>query len=373
MQEIPLIDLAAQYRSIGTEIGAAVEGVLARGNFILGEETSAFEEEFSAYCGVAHGVGAASGTDAIFLALRACGIGAGDEVITSAHTAVATVAAIELAGARPVLADVDPRTFTLDPRQIGDKVTARTRAVIPVHLYGCPADLTPILEIADRRGLVVIEDCAQAHGAAYRGRKVGGWGRTAAFSFYPTKNLGAGGDAGMLLTDDAALAEKTRLLCQYGWRQRYISEIKGVNSRLDEIQSAILRVKLKYLDRWNQRRRAIAARYRALLAENGLGLPIVPETARHVFHQFVIRSRQRDELRRYLAERRVHTAIHYPVPIHLQPAFSGLGCRAGDFPIAEELAGQILSLPIYPELTDEAVERVCELIREFQRKGAFKE
>lgn len=366
MQDIPVIDLAVQYRSIRPEIDAAVERVFARGNFILGEEVSAFEEEFSDYCGVACGVGAANGTDALFLALRACDIGVGHEVITTAHTAVGTVAAIELTGARPVLVDVDPRTFLIDPQRIEDKITARTRAILPVHLYGCPADLAPILETAGRRGLAVIEDCAQAHGAAYRGRKVGGWGRLAAFSFYPTKNLGASGDAGMVLTDDPKLAEKVRLLRQYGWKKRYISEIGGINSRLDEIQAAILRVKLKYLDNWNQRRRAIADGYNELLAESGLVLPVVPRDTQHVFHQYVIRSRQRDALRLYLAGRLVHTAIHYPVPVHLQPAYKRLGREAGDFPMTEELAEQILSLPIYPEMTDTAMTVVCGFIREFQ-------
>ncbi len=366
MQEIPVIDLAAQYRSIEPEINSAVRRVLARGNFILEEETAAFEDEFSAYCGVAFGVGVACGTDALLLALRACDIGAGHEVITSAHTAVGTVVAIELTGARPILVDVDPQTFLIDPQQLEIRITARTRAIIPVHLYGCPADIAPILEIADRRGLVVIEDCAQSHGAVYRGRKVGGWGRLAAFSFYPTKNLGAGGDAGMVLTDDRALAEKLLMFRQYGWKKRYISEVSGLNSRLDEIQAAILRVKLKRLDEWNRRRQVIAGRYTELLAGSGLELPLFPQDAEHVFHQYVIRSLLRDDLRAFLASRSIRTAIHYPMPIHLQPAFKGLGYGAGDFPITERLAAQILSLPIYPEMTDSSVEVVCEVIREFQ-------
>lgn len=366
MHKIPVIDLAAQYRSIEPEINAAVERVLARGNFILGEETSAFEKEFSAYCGVAHGIGVASGTDALFLALRACNIGAGHEVITTAHTAVATVAAIEMTGARPILVDVDPQTFLIDPQRIEDKITPQTRAIIPVHLYGCPADIAPIHEIADRRDLAVIEDGAQAHGAVYRGRKVGGWGRVAAFSFYPTKNLGAVGDAGMVLTNDPQLAEKALLLRQYGWKKRYISEIGGINSRLDEIQAAVLRVKLKFLDAWNLRRRAIAERYHELLTGSGLVLPLLPQEVQHVFHQYVIRSRHRDELRLFLAERSIQTAIHYPVPIHLQPAYKGLGYQAGDFPMTEELTGQILSLPIYPEISDSSVATVCRSILEFQ-------
>jgi len=369
MQEIPVVDLIGQYRSIESEINSAVERVLARGNFILGEETSAFEKEFSAYCGVAHGVGVASGTDALFLALRTCNIGAGHEVITTAHTAVATVAAIELTGARPILVDVDPQTFLIDPQRIEDRITPKTRAILPVHLYGYPADLDPILEIADRRGIAVVEDGAQAHGAVYRGRKVGGWGRVAAFSFYPTKNLGAVGDAGMIVTNDPQLAEKALLFRQYGWKKRYVSEIGGINSRLDEIQAAILRVKLTRLDAWNLRRQAIAERYNELLGECGLMLPLHPRKGQHVFHQYVIRSRQRDDLRLYLAERSIQTAIHYPVPIHLQPAYKGLGYRVGDFPATEELTGEILSLPIYPELPDSSVEAICRSIQEFQSSG----
>jgi dTDP-4-amino-4,6-dideoxygalactose transaminase len=364
-QEIPVIDLVAQYLSIEFEVNSAIMRVLSKGKFILGEECISFEKEFAAYCHVGYGIGVATGTDALLLALRACEIGPGHEVITSAHTAVGTIAAIELTGARPVLVDVDPQTFTLDPVQIPGKISSRTRAIIPVHLYGCPADLTPIIEIAKSRKLFVIEDCAQAHGAFYKNRSVGSWGHLSAFSFYPTKNLGAYGDAGMVLTDNPSLAEKLSLIRQYGWKQRYISEIKGVNSRLDDIQAAILRVKLRHLDDWNQRRQSLAGLYNILLAECGLDLPVVHPYANHVYHQYVIQSHRRDELRSFLARRSIHTGIHYPVPVHLQPAFRNLGYGLGDFSNTEKLSGQILTLPLYPEMPDHSVEIVCQAIQDF--------
>lgn len=367
MQEIPIIDLNAQYRSIEADINSAISRVLMRGNFILGEEVSAFEKEFSAYCGVAFGIGVASGTDALFLALRACDIGSGDEVITSAHTAVGTVTAIELTGARPVLVDVDPQTFTLDPTLIENKITLHTRAIIPVHLYGCSVDMAHVLKIATNRELFVVEDCAQAHGSSYQNKKVGSWGQLSAFSFYPTKNLGAYGDGGMVVTNDPELAEKLFMLRQYGWKKRYISETKGINSRLDDIQAAILQVKLGHLDEWNKRRQSIANIYNELLSGGDLELPYVPQYSEHVYHQYVIRSSHRDQLRAFLAERAIRTAIHYPMPVHLQPAFKDLGYSAGDFPNTEMLSGQILSLPIYPEMTDNAVETVCEAIKDFQQ------
>ncbi|RME35204.1 MAG: DegT/DnrJ/EryC1/StrS family aminotransferase, partial [Thermoflexia bacterium] len=301
---IPVFDLTRQYAGLKEEIDAAIGRVLARGRFILGEEVATFEEEFAAACGVACAVGVASGTDALHLALRACGIGPGDEVITVSHTAVATVAAIELAGARPVLVDVDPRRYTMDPARVEERITPRTRAILPVHLYGCPADLAPLLEMARRYGLLLIEDCAQAHGARYRGRPVGSWGEIAAFSFYPTKNLGAFGDGGAVVTNDPTLAERVRLLREYGWARRYISHLRGTNSRLDELQAAVLRVKLRYLESWNARRREIAALYRELLSEGvarwGLVLPEEPPDARHVYHLYVVRTPHRDALREHL-------------------------------------------------------------------------
>jgi dTDP-4-amino-4,6-dideoxygalactose transaminase len=369
MREIPVIDLTAQYRSIQSEIDAAMSHVLARGNFILGEEVSAFEQEFAAYCGVTFGIGVATGTDALFLALRACEIGPGDEVITSAHTAVGTVTAIELTGARPILVDVDNRTFTLDPGQVEEKITSRTRAIIPVHLYGCPANLGPINELAAPGNIHIVEDCAQAHGAYYQERKVGSWGHLSAFSFYPTKNLGAYGDGGMVLTGDPDMADRLSMLRQYGWKNRYVSEIKGVNSRLDDLQAAVLQVKLRHLDEWNLRRQSLARLYDEVLEGCDLELPVVPEYAVHVFHQYVIRSKGRDQLRAFLAERSIRTAIHYPVPIHLQPAFKDLGYGPGDFPNTEQLTNEILSLPMYPEMTEESVETVCQAVKDFQRSG----
>ncbi|MBC7227095.1 MAG: DegT/DnrJ/EryC1/StrS family aminotransferase [Thermoflexales bacterium] len=363
---IPPFDLTRQYAGLKEEIDAAIARVLARGRFILGEEVAAFEEEFAAACGVAHAVGVASGTDALYLALRACGIGPGDKVITVSHTAVATVAAVELAGARPVLVDVDPRRYTMDPAKVEERITPRTRAVLPVHLYGCPADLAPLLEIARRHGLFLIEDCAQAHGARYRGRPVGSWGDVAAFSFYPTKNLGAFGDGGAVVTNDPALAERVRLLREYGWAQRYVSHIRGTNSRLDELQAAVLRVKLRHLESWNERRRQIAALYAEYLTElagQGLVLPGEPEDSWHVYHLYVVRHPRRDALQAFLRERGIGTLVHYPVPVHLQPAYADLGYPAGSLPVSETLAREVLSLPMYPELTDEEVRQVAEAVR----------
>lgn len=360
---VPPFDLTRQYQALAPDVDAAIAGVLQRGRFILGDEVTAFEREFAAYCGVSHAVGVGSGTEALHLALVACGVGAGDEVITVSHTAVATVAAIELTGARPVLVDVDPARFTLDPVHLEAALTPRTKAIIPVHLYGCPADLAPILETARQRQLWVIEDCAQAHGARYRGRPVGSWGHIAAFSFYPTKNLGAYGDGGAIVTADAALAEQASLLREYGWAERYVSHIKGWNSRLDEIQAAILRVKLRHLEAWNARRRDLARLYAAELA--GLAdvlLPFEPEDTQHVYHLYVIRTPHRDALRAFLHERGIGTLMHYPVPVHRQPAYADLSCS---LPVTEQLTAEIVSLPMYPELSEDDVHVVCAAIRAF--------
>jgi dTDP-4-amino-4,6-dideoxygalactose transaminase len=365
MPEIPAIDLKQQYQRIHSEIDAAIARTFERGSFILGAEVAAFEQEFAAYCGVAFGIGVSSGTSALQIALLAAGIGVGDEVITSAHTSVATVSAIEQAGARPVLVDIDLARYTLDPARFTAAMTPRTRAVIPVHLYGCPADLAPIIEIAHARGLLVIEDCAQAHGALYRGRWVGSWGDMAAFSFYPTKNLGAYGDGGALLTNDPALAGRARQIREYGWQERNFSVIKGLNSRLDELQAAVLRVKLKYLDQWNERRRVLTDLYDHSLASAGLVLPLWPADCTPVFHQYVIRHPHRDDLKAFLAQRDIQTQVHYPTPVHLQPAYAGLGYQAGDLPNCEIAARQVLSLPLYPELSDEAVKEVCCAIGDF--------
>lgn len=365
MQNIPVIDLKAQYQSLRAEVDEAVGRVLSRGSFILGEEVDAFEREFAMYCGVAHVVGLGSGTDALHLALRASGIGEGHEVIVPAHTAVAVAAAVELAGARPVLADIDSASYTLDPRHWLTAITPRTRAVIPVHLYGCPAALEAICEAAELHDLIVVEDCAQAHGARLNGKRVGSWGHIGAFSFYPTKNLGAYGDGGALVTDDADLATRVRLLRQYGWEQRYVSRIKGLNSRLDDIQAAVLRVKLPHLDRWNARRRELAALYGELLVSSGLTLPIEPNSVQHVYHQYVIRHPDRERLKLHLKQRGVQTLVHYPVPLHLQPAYQDLGYKAGDLPFSEAAARQVLSLPLYPELTEEAIRFISNAVLEF--------
>lgn len=366
--DIPLIDLAAAYHEIQAEIDAAVSRVLSSGWYILGAEVELFEQEFAAFCQASHAVGVGSGTDALLLALRACDIGPGDEVITVAQTAVATVAAIELTGARPVLVDVDPLTYTLDPARLAAASTNRTRAIVPVHLYGQPADMPAILDVARHYHLRVIEDCAQAHGALLQGRPVGSWGDLAAFSFYPTKNLGALGDGGMVVTSTADLAARLRLLRQYGWRERYVSEVPGYNSRLDELQAAILRVKLAHLAAHNAARRSLAACYDELLAGTPLILPGVRVDCEHVYHLYVAQSNRRSELQRYLKQQGIATAIHYPAPVHRQPAYARLGYGPGSLPVTERLAGCILSLPLYPQLQPVQVERVAQTISEFYQQ-----
>jgi len=355
----------AQYQAHKTEIDAAMLRVLDKGRYILGEEVKAFESEFAAYIGVAHGIGVGSGTEALHVALRACNIGAGDEVITVAHTAVATVAAIELAGATPVLVDIEPDYYTLDPGKLEAAINSRTKAIIPVHLYGQPADLAPILEVAREHGLRVIEDCAQAHGAMYRGRRVGSWGDIACFSFYPTKNLGALGDGGMVVTNDPALAERARLLREYGWASRYVSRVAGWNSRLDELQAAALRVKLRYLDADNAARVRLAAVYRENLAGMLLVTPKCRADATHVFHLYVVRSRERDELQTFLQARGVGALVHYPVPVHLQPAYQGRLRGSDKLPETERAAREVLSLPMFPELGETEVETVIATIQAF--------
>jgi len=349
----------AQYEAHKAAIDAAVRRVLESGRYILGEEVIGFEREFANYVGVRHAVGVGSGTEALHLALAACGIGEGDEVITVAHTAVATIAAIELAGAVPVLVDIEPDYFTLDPEQLEATITSRTKAIVPVHIYGQPADLEAITSIAKRHDLRVIEDCAQAHGATYRERRVGSWGDIACFSFYPTKNLGAIGDAGAVTTNDPHLADKVRHLREYGWVERNVSRMRGWNSRLDELQAAILRVKLRFLDADNNQRRRIAALYDDLLTGSDLILPHRREDATHVFHLYVVRSGDRDDLLARLRANGVVAMIHYPVPVHLQPAYAGRIAGAGNLPNTERVAKEILSLPIYPELTEAEVRKAA--------------
>lgn len=363
---IPQADPRAGYRAHQAELDAAVRRVLDSGRYILGPEVAAFEDEFAAWLGVAHAVGVASGTDALVLALRALDLPAGSEVITVSHTAVATVAAIELAGLKPVLVDVHPATLTLDPARLRRALSPRTAAIVPVHLYGRPAELAPILAFARAHGLRVVEDCAQAHGAETGGRKVGCYGDLAAFSFYPTKNLAAIGDGGLVATGDAGLAERVRLLRQYGWKERYVSALAGLNSRLDELQAALLRVKLRYLDGENERRRALAARYDALLPAPRVRLP-APAAAgdRHVYHLYVIRTPRRDALQRFLSERGIGSAVHYPMPVHRQPAYAHLGLGPGSLRHTEAAARLVLSLPLYPELPAEDVVAVAGAIREW--------
>ncbi len=361
---VPFCDLRRQYLSIKEEIDQAVAQVLNRGWFILGEEVLAFEEEFAAYCGAAYGVGVGSGTEALHLALLACGVEPGDEVITVPNTAVATVAAIELAGATPVFVDIDPVTYNMDISQVGERITPRTKVLLPVHLYGQAADLGPLLSLAEGQGLMVVEDAAQAHGTTYKGRRLP-QGDVGCFSFYPTKNLGAYGDGGMVVTDEAKIAERVRLLRQYGWKKRYISSIRGLNSRLDELQAAILRVKLKHLDEWNEARRRWARLYNELLTDSGVVRPQESPYGEHIYHLYVIRSQHRDELQRFLDQREIGTLIHYPLPIHLMEAYDSLGYGPGSFPQAEEHCRQVLSLPLYPEITEQEVEMVVESIKEF--------
>ena len=342
----------AQYLAHKGEIDEAMRRVVDRGQYILGEEVQAFEREFAAYSGVSHAVGVGSGTEALHLALVACDIGRGSEVITVAHTAVATVAAIELAGATPVLVDIEPDHYTLDPALLRSAITPRTKAIIPVHLYGQPADLDPIVSLARSHGIRVIEDCAQAHGAMYAGARVGTKGDLGCFSFYPTKNLGALGDGGIVVTDDAELARKMRLLREYGWAERYVSHVCGWNSRLDEIQAAILRVKLRYLDEDNRARARLAGDYAAGLADAGLVLPGARPRATHVYHMYVVRSRFRDALQSFLRSRGIAALVHYPVPIHVQPAYEGRLRGHDRLPETERAAREVLSLPMYPQLSD---------------------
>jgi dTDP-4-amino-4,6-dideoxygalactose transaminase len=353
-----------QYQSHKKEIDEAIARVLEKGWYILGEEVKAFEKEFGAWTGAEHGIGCGSGTEALHLALAALGIGRGDEVITVAHTAVATVSAIELAGAKTVFCDIDPETYTMDPAKLPALINSKTKAVIPVHIYGQAADLDPILKLAREKKLKVIEDCAQAHGATYKGKRVGSYGDLACFSFYPTKNLGAIGDGGMVITSDAKLAEKCRLLREYGWAERYISHIAGWNSRLDELQAAILRVKLKYLEEDNKKRNKIAEIYNSALAGTGLVLPAVRQGNGHVYHLYVVRAKKRDELQKFLKAQDIGALIHYPVPVHLQPAYKEIA-GPGSLPVTEKAAREILSLPIYPELKQEEAEKVIAALKNF--------
>jgi dTDP-4-amino-4,6-dideoxygalactose transaminase len=363
---VPQLDLAAQYAAIGGELRAAVERVMASQQFVLGPEGAAFEQEIATLCGVAHGIGVASGTDALILALRACGVQPGDEVILPAFTFVATGSAVNALGAKPVFADIRPETYNVDPAEFERRVTPRTRAIVVVHLYGLPVDMDPILAFAKARSLPVIEDNAQAIGASYKGIRTGALGNAASFSFYPTKNLGAYGDAGLVTTNSSEIAERIRTLRNHGQTGKYLSSEPGWNSRLDEIQAAILRVKLRHLSNWQRGRQANAAEYTRLLNQiPGVMPPVAPDGFEHVFHQYTIRVERRDALQQFLSERKIGSTVYYPHPLHLQPLYASLGHGAGKFPHSERAAQEVLSLPLYPELRKEQIARVVESIAEF--------
>ncbi len=365
-------DMRPQYAAIKPEIDAAVQRVLDSGWFILGAEVEAFEREFAAYNGNKHAVGVGNGTDALALALRAVGVERGDEVITTTHTAVFGALAISQIGATPVLADIDPETGNIDPADIEQRITPRTRAIMPVHLYGQAADMDPILEIGQRHSIPIVEDCAQAHGAKYKGRRVGTMGVISGFSFYPSKNLGAYGDGGLVVTNDAALAETVRALRNGGQVGRYNHVLLGVNSRLDELQAAILGVKLRHLEAWNKRRGELACSYHGLLAGvPGLGLLTNRMFSASVYHLYVVRvpAEQREAFMAHLKQRGIATMIHYPTPVHLQPAYASLGLGSGSYPHAEKMASEVVSLPLYPELTKAEQEQVAAAVREFFAGG----
>jgi dTDP-4-amino-4,6-dideoxygalactose transaminase len=360
---VPFVDLRTQFETLRPAVEEGILEVLATTSFIQGKHVQAFEDDFADYLGAKHAIGVANGTDALYLALRASGIGPGDEVITAANTFIATTEAITGVGATIVLVDVDPVSYTLDPAQVEAAITTRTKAIIPVHLYGQPADMNAIMTIADRHGLLVVEDACQAHGAWYGAARVGTIGHIGCFSCYPGKNLGAYGDAGIMVTDDEATARRLRLLANHGSLQKYHHEIEGWNSRLDTIQAAVLGVKLPYLDQWNQDRRDHATRYTELLANSGVATPLV-QNGDHVWHLYVIESENRDALAAQLRERDIATGVHYPVPLHLQPAYRHLNYAPGTFPVTERASERILSLPMFPELTDRQIEFVASAIHE---------
>lgn len=361
--QVPFVDLQLQHGSLRAEIMAAVARVMDRGSFVFGEEVEAFEREFADYQGCRYGVGVASGLDALALALRAAGVRRGDEIIVPANTFVATALAVSQVGAEPVLVDVGAESFTIDPEWVAKAITPRTRAIIPVHLFGQIAEMDAIADLADRRGVILIEDAAQAHGAEFHGQRAGKWSRAACFSFYPAKNLGACGDGGAVLTNDDALAERIRILRNLGSRVRYEHVVQGWNSRLDALQAAILRVKLRRLDIWNAARRRVAAAYGERLADTGLILPRELPMRRHVYHLYVVRIADPRALHHYLAERGIGTGFHYPIPIHRLEAYRSLGQPEGAFPVTEMLARSVLSLPMFPEMSEAQIDFVCDQIK----------
>jgi len=364
--KVDVFSLKKQYEDIKDEIKGPVEKVVTSGGFILGEDVKLFEQEFPDYCGVKHGVGVNSGTDALFLACLACGIGKGDEVIVMPYTYIATALGISMAGARPVFVDIEEKTYNIDVSKIEKAITKKTKAILPVHLYGHPVDMDPLMEIAKKHNLKVIEDCAQAHGALYKDKKVGSFGDAACFSFYPTKNLGAFGDGGMVISNSEDIKERLLLLRDYGRKGRYEHILKGYNSRLDTLQAAILRVKLKHLDEWNEKRRKSAHLYTKLFKENNIDLVLPNESdyAKHVYHLYPVRVKDRKSVMEKLAEKGIRTLMHYPIPIHLQDAYKDLGHKKGDFLISEKCCEEILSLPMYPELPEEEIKYVVASFRE---------
>jgi dTDP-4-amino-4,6-dideoxygalactose transaminase len=366
---IPYVDLKAQYRSIKSEIDAAIAHALENAQFILGPAVAAFEKEFAQYTGAAAAIGLNSGTSALHLALLAAGIGPGDEVITVPFTFVATVASIGYCGAKPVFVDIDPVSFTMDATRIESAITPRTKAILPVHLFGQPADMDPIMEIARRHNLIVIEDAAQAHGAEYKGRRVGSIGDMGCFSFYPGKNLGAYGEGGAVVTGNPAYERTVRMLRDWGAEKKYIHQLKGYNYRMEGIQGAILQVKLRHIEAWTEARRAHAAEYSRLLHDSGIGVPRAMPYARHVWHVYAVRTQDRPGLQDALQRQEIQFGVHYPIPIHLQPAWAELNHSRGDFPHAEKAADEVLSLPIYPELTPENIHSVVGAI---QNAGAIR-
>jgi dTDP-4-amino-4,6-dideoxygalactose transaminase len=366
---IPLVDLHAQYRAIKHEITAAIEDVFENMQLFLGPQVQAFEQEFAAYCGCQDGIGVSNGTDALTLALRACGIGPGDEVITVANTFIATVEAIALVGAMPIFVDIDPDTYTMDCQQLASVLTTRTRAILPVHLYGHPVDMQPVLAFARAHDLYVIEDASQAHGATYQGRRIGGLGDVGCFSLYYSKNLGAYGEAGICVTNNGELADKIRMLRDHGSRKRYQHMMLGVNARLDELQAAVLRVKLRYLDQWNAARQAHARTYTEQLHDFVESVPVVQPWGSHVYYVYVVQVRERDHFRKALEQEGIATGIHYPTPVHLQPACASYGYRSGMFPLTETAAEHIVSLPMYPELTEEQMQMVINAVKEHAVKA----
>lgn len=365
---ISLVDLTAQYHSIKKEIDAAVLSTLESGHFILGPQVVKFEESIASYLGVKHAIGLASGTDALVIAMRALNIGEGDEVIIPAYTFFATAGTVMSVGAKPVIVDIDPQSYQIDVGKIEAAITSNTKAIIPVHLYGHPSEMNPILEIARRHGLKVIEDNAQGYGAEYLGRKTGAMGEVGCLSFFPTKNLGAYGDGGMVVTNDEALAEQMRMLRAHGWKKKYYSEMVGYNSRLDAIQAAILQAKFAHLDEWNDKRRELAKRYNEHLAPLGIVTPVEREWAKHVYHLYIIRSAKRDELQAFLKEKGIASEVYYPIPPHLSVPCRKYGYKEGDFLHAENAAKETLALPLYPELTLKQQDEVIAAVKEFVSK-----